>query len=311
MRHAYAAVQHLQHGRSTVDLAEELHVSRFMIGRMIQRAKADGLVEVVSRLPGAIDTALSEELAIRYGLKSAFVVVPQSDHASRVRDTLARTGARVFADLVTEDDAVGIGPGRTILEMSAHLTDIPSCDIVQLTGAATMTAEDSQQAIATISRFAEGRLFSLHAPFFITDARAAAAISAQPLIRQTLQRMDHLDVAVLSVGGWPRASLLADMVAHSGELDDVLAQGAIAEIGTTLLAQDGGEVTAIADRLVGISTMQLRRVPLKIAIGGGPGKQRAVVAVLRSGLVDVLITDARCARFALDARSDGESPRPS
>lgn len=294
-------MQHLQHGRSTVDLAEELQVSRFMVGRMIQRAKSDGLVEVVSRLPASIDTALSEELAVRYGLKSAFVVVPQSAHASRVRDSLARTGARVFADLVTEDDAVGIGPGRTILEMSRHLAEIPSCDIVQLTGAATTTAEDSQQAIATLSQFAEGRMFSLHAPFFITDERAAAAITAQPLIRQTLQRMDRLDVAVLSVGGWPRASLLADMVAHSGELDEVLAHGTVAEIGTTLLAEDGREITTISDRLVGISTTQLRRVPLKIAIGGGTGKKRALLAVLRSGLVDVLITDARCARFALDA----------
>lgn len=301
MRYAYVAVEHLQHGRSTVDLGAELGISRFSVGRMIQRARDDGLVEVRTRLPGSIDGPLSGRLASAFGLSSAFVVRPQSDQEERVRHALAEVGARVLQDLIKEDDVVGLGPGRTLLEMSRYVTDAPNCDIVQLTGSATTASADSLRAISAITHVARGRMFPLHAPFFITDAEAARAIAAQPLIRQTLQRMDRLDLAVLSIGGWPDASLLAGMLRDSGDLDDFMMRGAVAEFGTTVLDADGREMDVLADRLIGISTEQLRRVPVKIAIGGGPGKSTALMATLRSGLVDVLVTDAQSARHVLGA----------
>ncbi|MDQ0613645.1 DNA-binding transcriptional regulator LsrR (DeoR family) [Microbacterium sp. W4I4] len=301
MRYAYAAVEHLQHGRSTVDLGEEFGVSRFAVGRMIQRAKDDGLVEVRTRLPGSIDGPLSGRIAAVFGLSAAFVVRPQSEQEERIRLTLAEVGAQVLQERIKEDDVIGLGPGRTLLEMSRYVTDAPNCDIVQLTGSATTASADSLRAISAITHVARGRMFPLHAPFFITDAAAARAISAQPLIRQTLQRMDRLDLAVLSVGGWPDASLLAGMLRDSGDLDDIMAMGGVAEFGSTVLDADGREVDVLAERLIGISTEQLRRVPVKIAIGGGPGKSVALLATLRSGLVDVLVTDAQSARHVLEA----------
>jgi len=129
-------------------------------------------------------------------------------------------------------------------------------------------------------------MFPLHAPFFITDVEAAHAICAQPLIRHTLQRMDRLDLAVLSIGGWPDASLLAGMLHDSGDLDDFMKRGAVAEFGTTVLDADGRILDVLAERLIGISTEQLRQVPVKIAIGGGPGKATALLATLKSGLVE-------------------------
>ena len=59
------------------------------------------------------------------------------------------------------------------------------------------------------------------------------------------------------------------------------------------------EVLRLEDRFVGISEEQLRGIGLKIAIGGGAGKERAVAAVLRSGMADVIITDVRSAQLAL------------
>jgi len=268
---------------------------------MIQRAKDDGLVEVRTRLPGSIDGPLSGRLASAFGLSSAFVVRPQSDQTDRVRAALAEVGAHVLQDLIREDDVVGLGPGRTLLEMSRYVTDAPNCDMVQLTGSATTASADSLRAISAITQVARGRMFPLHAPFFITDTAAARAIAAQPLIRQTLQRMDRLDLAVLSIGGWPDASLLAGMLRDSGDLDDFMARGAVAEFGTTVLDAEGREMDVLSERLIGISTAQLRRVPVKIAIGGGPGKSTALMATLRSGLVDVLVTDAQSARHVLGA----------
>lgn len=297
--YVYAALQHLKHDRSTVDIGEELGVSRFMVGRMVKRARDDGLIEVRPRLSDPIDAELSRALAERFGLHSAIAAVTPSDNPDHVRSVIATVAAKLVKELIVEDDIVGLGPGRTIVEMCAKITDIPMCDVVQLTGVATSEAEESLRAVMTLSSIARGRMFPMHAPLVATDAAAARAISAQPAIKQALHRMDRLHKAVLTIGGWPTSSLLAEQVRQLGELPRLQREGVVAEIGTTLLDANGREVHALEGQIIGISTEQLARVPVTIAIGGGAGKEQAVLAALRSGFVDILVTDVQTARAAI------------
>lgn len=299
--YVYAALQHLKHDRSTVEIGEELGVSRFMVGRMVKRARDDGLVEVRPRLSDPIDAELSRELAGRFGLQSAFAAVTPSDDPDHVRSVIAAVTARLLTELIVEDDIVGLGPGRTIVEMCSKITEIPMCDVVQLTGVATSEAEESLRAVMTLSSVASGRMFPLHAPLVATDAAAAQAISAQPAIKQALHRMSRLDKAVVTIGGWPASSLLADQVRQLGDLPRLEREGVVAEIGTTLLDANGREVHGLDGHTIGISTEQLTRVPMTIAIGGGAGKERAVLAALKSGFVDILVTDVQTARAAIDS----------
>ncbi len=299
VRYIYAALQHLEHGRSTVEIAEELGVSRFMVGRMIRRAREEQLVEVVAKISDPIDVRLSNELGAAFKLAGAYAVIPPTDTLEHTRSTIASVAAKIFPQVVYEDDIVGLAAGRTILEMCSQTTDLPTCDVVQLTGVASTDANDIMRAVITLSSVSKGRMFPLHAPFIATDARAGEMIAAQPAVKQALKRMDRLDRAVLTVGGWPDAAMLADQLRLLGELDEVTAHGVVAEIGTTLLDGDGNPLDVLDGRMVGISLEQLQRVPTKLVVAGGAAKQRAVLAALRAGLVDILVTDAETARFAL------------
>jgi DNA-binding transcriptional regulator LsrR (DeoR family) len=302
MRYIYAAIQHLQHDRSTLDIAEELGVSRFMVGRMVKRARDEGLIEVVPRISEPIDTELSTALASRYGLQSAVVCIPVAEGEAHARTAIAGVAGRLITELIDEDSIIGLGPGRTIVEMCSRMTDVPTCDLVQLTGAVAPEPTVDAQLIVQLSRIAKGRVFPLHAPFIATDAESARVITIQPGVKNALQRMDLLTTAVLTVGGWPRSSQLASALADMGELEPLLKLGVAAELGTTLLDSEGREISVLSDRMIGITTEQLSRVPLKIALGGGEGKRHAVLAALKSGLVDILVTDIHTARAALDER---------
>nr|MBP8857998.1 hypothetical protein [Anaerolineaceae bacterium] len=43
----------------------------------------------------------------------------------------------------------------------------------------------------------------------------------------------------------------------------------------------------------------LKQIPTRICVAGGPGKTNAVIGALRSGLVNVLVTDSITARNIL------------
>lgn len=308
VRYVYAALQHLEHERSIVDIAEELGVSRFMVGRMVRRVREDGLIEFRPRLSEPIDAGISQELEQCFGLRTALAVATPSEHPDHVRSLVAGVTARLMADLITEDDVVGLGPGRTIVEMCTKINAVATCDVVQLTGVVTSEVDAGVRAVMTLSRVAGGRMFPLYAPFVTTDAASARTIVAQPAVHQALQRMNRLDKTVLTIGGWPNGSLFAEQMREFGKLRLLEEAGVVAEIGTTLLDEHGRELHLLDDHTVGISTRQLTQVPVKVAIGGGREKERAVLAVLRSGLVDVLVTDVRTARLAIENGAPSRIP---
>ncbi|GAA3765100.1 DNA-binding transcriptional regulator [Microbacterium kribbense] len=300
LRCAYVAVQHLQYGTPMLELASELGVSRFTISRMIDRARHAGLVEVVTHLPEPVDLEVSALLQRAFALDDAIVAVPPSADEQTVRAAIGQVAANLLRAIIADDDVVGVGPGRTILETAGHLTTLAACDIVQLTGVASDDPVGDLRALMKLSEASGGRLFPVHAPLVTTDSDSRRAITAQPAIRSALHRMDYLDRAVLTVGGWPDSSLLARQFATMGELDGLLGRGVVAEIGCTLLDGDGHEIDGYQDRFVGITSTQLSSVPTTIGLGGGPGKERALLATLRSGLVNTVVTDITTARAVLD-----------
>lgn len=296
----YVALQRLQHDRSTTEIAEELGVSRFKVGRMVAKARELGLIEIVPKLSAAIDVELSRKLAREFGLREALVAIPPGPTDLHAREVIASVAARYLSDNVTDDLVVGFGPGRTIIEICDRISDMAVCDIVQLTGVATRAPEESLQSIYKISRISSGKMFPLHAPLVATTEQAAQAIIAQPTVHKALLRIDKVDMSVLTIGGWPESSLLADMLAESGEMQSLLDKGAVAEIGTTVLNQNGQVINDIDTRTIGISTAQLTRVPHRIGLGGGMGKRDAVLATLNSGLIDMIVTDRFTAVAALE-----------
>ncbi|WP_197429734.1 sugar-binding transcriptional regulator [Auraticoccus cholistanensis] len=297
--HTYVAMQNLAHGRAVNDIAEEIGKSRFATARMVRRARELGLIEVTAKVPDPVDVDLSARLAQRYGLRSALVVATQSTNATEAREAIARITARYILDDIEEDDVVGFAPGRTLVLASRLISQLPSADIVQLTGVGAPRLEDGVEVISNIGRASGGATYPLYAPALLMKDPRAHVLLQHPSIQRTMRRMDHVVKTFLTIGGWPEASLLARQLTELGEREAFENEGVVAEIGTMLLDIDGNTVPGLEGRFVGISEESLRRVPARVGIGGGAGKERALIATLRSGICHVVITDARCARAAL------------
>lgn len=299
--YTYVALQNLAEGRALNDIAEEIGKSRFATARMVRRARELGLVEVRAAVCDPIDVSLSARLAKRYGLRDALVVATHSGKAEETREAIARITARYIVDDIEEDDVIGFAPGRTMVRASRHITHVPSADIVQLTGVGAPRLEDGAEMIANMGRASGGATYPLLAPMLLMNDPRAHLLLQHPTIQRTMRRMDHIAKAYLTIGGWPGDSLLAQQLGELGEREGFEMKGVVAEIGTSLLDLEGNTVPGLEGRFIGISEETLRAVPNCVAIGGGAGKEQAVIASLRSGMCHVLITDALCAEAALQA----------
>ena len=66
-------------GRSKVQIADELGLSRFKVARLLDLARETGLVRIEIGHPGSIDVDLSARLQQAFGLERAVVVITPDD----------------------------------------------------------------------------------------------------------------------------------------------------------------------------------------------------------------------------------------
>src|ERR671921_788475 len=289
-------------GRSKVEIADEFRLSRFKVARLLELARASGLVRIDIGYPGSIDVSLSGRLQDVYGLQHAIVVDTVDDHPASLRTQVGRAAAELLSEIVTADDVLGLGWARSLMAMRGALTRLAPCAVVQLTGALTRPDVDdsSIELVRDVARVAGGPASCFYAPMIVPDAATAAALRRQPEVARAMQRFSSVTKAVVGVGGWdPPASTVYDAVSPT-ERRALRRLGVRADVSGVFLDADGTAVDApLTDRIIGIRAAQLHRIPEVIAIAYGPEKAAATRAAIRGGYVTGLVTHTTFARSLL------------
>ncbi len=148
-----------------------------------------------------------------------------------------------------------------------------------------------------------GTAFPLYAPLLVRTPAMAQELRSNPSLAGSIERFKRLSVALVGIGSWrpPRSSLYSEFSEH--ERDVLIKSGAVADVCAIVLDSEGAQVRSdTPSRAVGITHAELEQVPEVIAIAGGDEKVQAIAAVLRSGLVNTLITESQTALALLGRR---------
>ncbi|HZO34518.1 MAG TPA: sugar-binding domain-containing protein [Gaiellaceae bacterium] len=262
-RSAMAEIARLYYVRDLTqqEIAERLGVSRFKVLRLLEQARAEGVVrfEIDETVP--VHDDLSHRLEERYGI-TALVVERE----------VARAAAGLLPRLLRRDDVLGVAWGQTLASIERALPQVEApVPVVQICGAidGLVPGSGPTELAARFAAKTGGRFHPLEAPA-VADENAL-----RRSVRPTTAVFDDVSVALLGVGAHPHAA--GHLLVH--------------------VFDDDGHIVS-AERAIALSVAQLRRARV-VAAAGGRRKQRAVAGALRTGLVDVLVTDAVCARHAL------------
>jgi DNA-binding transcriptional regulator LsrR (DeoR family) len=291
-------------GESKSDIAEQLGLSRFKVARMLDQARASGLVRIELDYRGELDLDLSVQLASAYNLQHCVVVDAADDDGPGVRQSLGRAAARLLSEIVTPDDVLGLAWARSLMAMRDALTRLAPCPVVQLTGALSRPDVDESaiELVRDVARISGGPAYYFYAPMILPDAATTRALRTQPEVARAISHIPDVTKAVVGLGAWaPGQSTVADAVTDE-ERRAMYDLGARAETcGVLLDAEGNGVRTALADRLIGIDAAGLLAIPDVIAIAYGTAKVEAVRAGLRGGFATSLVTHSAMARGLLGA----------
>src|ERR687894_1755164 len=192
-------------GATKSDIAAELGLSRFKVARMLEWARATGLVRIELDTRGEIDLDLSVRLRTAYGLRHCVVIDAPEDDEALLRNALGRAAAELLSEIVEPGDVLGLAWARSLMAMRTSLTRLPACDVVQLTGALSLPADDSSiELVRDLARRSNGQGFFYYAPMVLPDAATARVLRTQPDIARAIERYPDVTKAVIGVGAWRR-----------------------------------------------------------------------------------------------------------
>jgi DNA-binding transcriptional regulator LsrR (DeoR family) len=289
--------------RSKSDIADELGISRFRVARLLDTARREGVVNIRVESPPGYDTDLSVRLQQVFGLKHAVVVNAEDDQPDALREQLGRVAADVLSDVVTRDDILGLAWARSLRGVGRGTARLAPCPVVQLTGALSgPDGSDVLELVRRVARASGGTPHVFYAPLVAPDAASARTLRRQPEVVHAAELARRVTVAVVGIGAWqPGLSTIYDMV-DAPNRRRTTELGAVGEISGALI-DDAGQplVTPLGRRIIGVTGDQLRTIDTVISVAYGQAKAGAVLAALRGGLVNGLVTHAGLAKALLDA----------
>ncbi len=242
-------------------IAERLGVSRFKVVRLLEQARAEGVVRFEIDEPVPVLDDLSRRLEERYDVTAVVVA-----------HDVAQAAALLLPRLLRPVDVLGVAWGETLAAIATLLPQLAhEIPVIQICGAidGLVPGTGPTELAARFAAKSGGRFHPLEAPAVANERALRRAV------RPTTAIFDDVTVALVGIGARPEAA--GHILVH--------------------VFDDDGRIVS-AERAIALSVAQLRRTRV-VAVAGGKRKRGAVRGALRTGLVDVIVTDATCARAAL------------
>ncbi|OJU89288.1 sugar-binding transcriptional regulator [Shinella sp. NM-101] len=293
--------------RTQSQIAGELGLTRWQVGKLLTEAKEAGIVRIEITPRAGRRTTMELELQRSFGVKEA-IVVPTGDieDPGLVTDSVAQAAATHLASLSPKPALMGVSWGRTMSAVARALPKdwCPGLHVVLINGSTALTATNSRNS-AVAEEFAQstgGRATLLPVPAIIGSKSTRQALEQDPVLGRVFALAEEAPVLCFGLGGLTSQSVLLG----SGYLgDDDIARlrdlRAVGDIMGRFVDRDGRVADSqLDDRTIGLRLESLAAKERVIGVAAGEDKHRIAAACLRAGYVTDLVTDEVTARRILE-----------
>ncbi len=301
-------------GNTQDEIAQKLNVSRQAVQRLVSLAVSEKLIKFRLDHPIAECMALGEELGARCGL--AYCSVQPSDPAAeRPNVGVAIAAAEHLVSYLSRREplVVAFSTGRTLRAVADEVPPMacPQHKLVSLVGSISRDGQASSYEV--VRRLAErtgAACFPNPTPVIAGSVQERQLLQTQRSFAVVRELAAGAAVAFVGIGdiGW-RCPLHRDHFVTDREVAELVERGAVGEIAGWAFDGAGRLVDcATNERNAGLPVGVLSRARV-VGVCGSPGREAAIGAALRGGLLDGLITDERTAHALLSARTGLDSHR--
>ncbi len=294
-----AQMYHVENQRQA-DIASHLRISQATVSRMLKKAQEEEIVRTTVVSPSGTYAELEAELRNRFGLAEAIVVECTEDRDGAIMARIGEAAAHFVEATLQTDEIIGVSSwSETILRMVENIHPMKSGkakSVVQtLGGMGNPTVQmHANQLTARLAKLSGAEAHVLSAPGVAQSREAKLVLLGDPFVRETMDLFARITLAIVGIGAVEPSGMLARSgnVFSSRELADVAEAGGVGDMSLRFFDSNGAYVkTPLDDRVIGITLEELAKVERVMALAGGQAKTEAIRGALKTGIIDLLITD--------------------
>lgn len=291
-------------GRTQDEIAAAMGISRQSAQRLVSLAVAERLIKVRLDHPIAACLEKSERLKEQFNLKHA-EVVPSDPAGVSSTVGIAEAGAAEIERWLksAEPIVLAVGTGRTLKAAVDQLPpmECPQHRIVSLTG---NIGRDGSAAyynvIFSMADAIKARHFPMPLPVLCSSAEERELLHDQSIVRSTLSLGATASVTFVGVGELgENAPLCLDGFLGVDEMKALMENGAVGEICGWFYDADGKVLDHPVNERVASVPIPSRDTCTVIGLAQGQRKQSSILAALRGGLLNGIITDEATSEYLL------------
>jgi DNA-binding transcriptional regulator LsrR (DeoR family) len=275
------------------------------VSRLLSAAREQGIVNISVEPAGEERPAIATELADRFGVEIEITPGREHDDAAAARLSGLAAADRLVPRL-PEVGAVGIAAGYTVSALAAALPRLerPGLTIVPLVGGwdTQHAFLDGNQVARRIADRLGAEARTLHAPAVVDTPAVRATLLRDATISATTSQWTKLALAVVGIGGTPEGHpgyrTVVDRLGEDSR-EDLRRLGAVGDLSGHFFRADGTFIEEWSERMLAVPVDALRRLEGVFAIAAGSGKARPILGALRSGVLNVLVTDRHTAEAVM------------
>ena len=299
-------------GLSQEEIAKEVNLSRPSISRLLIKARELGVVKIQIDHPIPTNAGYETELEKLMPIQSAHVLDMGVTTEPHLVSSYGRLGAGVIQKTIKDGMVFGITWGTTVHTIVSELSPVslPNAKIVQVLGGvgAPYYSIDGPEQVRQIGDLFSAQHYYLNAPIMVDTPEVASTLRNDHSIKEVLDLAKRSDIALIGIG-----SIVPEISTHfhSGYLSyenlrQLDKQGIVGSLCSYYYDIHGEHkyVPWCDDCTISITWNDIHNIPTVIGVGYGAGKGPAILGALRSGAIDILITDRPAAEEVIRLSKD-------
>lgn len=306
------AQMYYEQGLTQQEISKKLSIYRTTISRLLKKAHDYGVVSV------SINYALNQTSLLEKKIQNQFnldhVIVVQGDTKDSNEDKLKSMGkacVNYMKQIICDGDVIGFSWGTSLAAVSEQLDESTYKDVlcVPIVGGPSGKIESRYHVntiVYTIASKLHGKSLLMDFPAILEDQSLRDAIIKSKHYQQISSYWDSLSTAVFGIGSCEVSdkSIWHEFYGWGNEIYPVEQMNIAGDICSRFYDDSGNTVqTMISDTTININSDQLKRVKHRIGIAHSIEKVTSIIAAMKGGYVNTLITTKETAEAILERTS--------
>lgn len=294
-----AQMYHVE-GERQADIAKHLRISQATVSRMLKRAQEEEIVRTTVVAPSGTYASLEAAMRDAFDIDEAIVIECSEDSSGPIMARVGEAAAHFLETTLQADEIIGVSSwSETILKMVDNIHPMKNgrakAVVQTLGGIGDPTVQSHANQLTTrLAKLTGAEAHLLSAPGVAQSREAKLILLGDTYVRETIDRFQQITLGIVGIGAMEPSNMLARSgnVFSSRELAAIKDAGGVGDMSLRFFDSEGRFVkTPLDDRVIGMTLEELERVDRVIALAGGSSKTEAILGALRTGVIDILITD--------------------